>query len=422
MANPSITCRPSETARAFRGYDEDDSTVLAGIDGSRAPVHRMPRLAEVHEQPLGRGLKTLHGRRTECETLDHLLESVRGGQSAALVVRGKPGIGKTALLEYAIDAASDLSVVRAAAVESEIELPFAGLHQLCVPLLDRLACLPAPQRDALETVFGLSMGSPPDRFFVGLAVLSLVSEAAEAGPLLCVVDDVQWLDPESAQALAFVARRLSAESVAILVAGREPNDDFGGLPEVVVQGLQDADARDLLSSVVAGPMGVGARERIVCETRGNPLALLELRRWLSPEQLAGGFGLPNAVPSSREIEEGLPRQLEDLTEEGRLLVLLAAAEPTGDPTLLRRAAERLAITGEAVESAERTGVLELAPRVRFRHPLVRSAVYHDASSGARQNVHQALAQATDPEVDPDRRAWHRAQATGGPDEDVAAEL
>src|ERR687898_1361749 len=255
MANRSITCRPTETARAFRHSDEDDSTVLAGIDGSRAPVLRMPRLAEVHEQPLGRGLKTLRGRRTECETLDHLLESVRAGQSGALVVRGKPGIGKTALLEYAIDSASDLSVVRAAAVEPEIELPFAGLHQLCVPLLDRLACLPAPQRDALETVFGLSMGSPPDRFLVGLAVLSLVSEAAEARPLLCVVDDAQWLDRESAQSLAFVARRLMAESVAILVASRESNDDFGGLPELVVQGLQDGDARHLLSSVVGGAAG-----------------------------------------------------------------------------------------------------------------------------------------------------------------------
>src|SRR3954452_4520191 len=246
MAHRSITCRATQTARAFRRYDEGDSTVLAGIDGSRAPVLRMPKLAEVHEQPFGRALKTLRGRRTECETLDHLLERVRGGQSAALVVRGKPGIGKTALLEYAIGSASDLSVVRAAAVESESELPFAGLHQLCVPLLDRLPCLPAPQRDALEIVFGLRMGSAPDRFLLGRSVLSWVSEAAKAGPLLCVVDDAQWLDRESAQALAFVARRLSAESFAILFASRDPDDDFGGLPELVVEGLQDGDAGDLL--------------------------------------------------------------------------------------------------------------------------------------------------------------------------------
>jgi DNA-binding CsgD family transcriptional regulator len=373
----------------------------------------MPKLA---------GLKTLPGRRAECETLDHLLESVRGGQSAALVVRGKPGIGKTALLEHAIDSASDLSVVRAAAVESEIELPFAGLHQLCVPLLDRLACLPAPQRDALETVFGLSTGSPPDRLFVGLAVLGLVSEAAEAGPLLCVVDDAQWLDRESAQALAFVARRLSAESVAVLVGSREPKDDFGGLPELVLQGLQDGDARDLLSSAVVGPMDVDVGERIVAEARGNPRALLELPRGLSPEQLAGGFGLPNAVLSSSRIEESYLRRLEDLAEETRLLLLLAAAEPTGDPALLRRAAERLPITREAVASAERAGFLELTPRVCFRHPLVRSAVYRNASSRARQEAHRALAEAADPELDPDRRAWHRAQAAVGPDEDVAAEL
>jgi DNA-binding CsgD family transcriptional regulator/tetratricopeptide (TPR) repeat protein len=422
MANRSITCRPTETARAFRHSDEDDSTVPAGIDGSRAPVLRIPKLAEVHQRPLGRGLKTLCGRRTECETLDHLLETVRAGQSGALVVRGKPGIGKTALLEYAIDSASDLSVVRAAAVESEIELPFAGLHQLCVPLLDRLACLPAPQRDALETVFRLSVGSAPDRFLVGLAVLTLVSETAKAGPLLCVVDDAQWLDRESAQALAFVARRLTAESVAILVASREPNDDFGGLPELGVQGLQDGDAGDLLSSVVGGPMDVDVRDQIVAETRGNPLALLELSRGLSPEQLAGGLGLPNAVPFSSRIEESFLRRLEDLGEETRLLLLVAAAEPIGDPALLWRAAERLAITAEAVEPAARAGLLELTPRVRFRHPLVRSTVYRAASSGARQQVHRALAEVTDAELDPDRRAWHRAQAALGPDEEVAAEL
>jgi len=421
MANRSITCRPTATAHAFMRHDEDDSTVPAGIDGSRTPVLRMLKLTEVHE-PLGRGLETLRGRRAECETLDHLLESVRGAQSAALVVRGRAGIGKTALLQYAIDSASDLSVVRAAAVESEIALPFAGLHQLCVPLLDRLACLPAPQRYALETVFGMSTGSPPDHFFVGLAVLSLVSKAAEAAPLLCVVDDAQWLDRESAQALAFVARRLSAESVAILVASREPDDDFGGLPELMVQGLQDADARDLLSSVVGGPMDVDVRERIVAETRGNPLALLELPRGLSTEQLAGGFGFPSAVPLSSRIEESFHRRLEDLAEETRLLLLVAAAEPTGDPALLWRAAERLAITEEAVEPAETAGLLELAPRVRFCHPLMRSAVYRDASSGARQEVHRALAEATDPELDPDRRAWHRAQAAVGPDQEVAAEL
>src|SRR4051794_21329686 len=233
--------RASTALEQHRGVYAGEA--VAGVRSSRASALRVPKLADADEQPRGRGLKTLHGRRTECETLDHLLERVRGGQSAALVVRGMPGIGKTALLEYAIDSASDLTVVRAAAVESEIGLPFAGLHQLSVPLLDRLACLPAPQRDALETVFGLSTGSPPDRFFVGLAVLSLISEAAATGPLLCVVDDAQWLDRESAQALAFLARRLSAEAVAILFASREPNDEFGGLPELVIHGLRDGEAR-----------------------------------------------------------------------------------------------------------------------------------------------------------------------------------
>jgi DNA-binding CsgD family transcriptional regulator len=382
----------------------------------------MPWLAEVHEQPLARGLEPLRGRRSECDTLDHLLESVRAGESGALVVRGAPGIGKTALLEYAIDSASDLGVVRAAAVESEIELPFAGLHQLCVPLLDRLAHLPGPQRDALETVFGLSTGSPPDRFFAGLAVLSLLSEAAEEGPLLCVVDDAQWLDRQSAQALAFVARRLSAESVAILVASREPNDDFGGLAELTVQGLQDGYARDLLSSAAGAPMDVDVRERIVAEARGNPLALLELPRELSPEQLAGGFGLPNAVPASSRMEQSFLRRLEDLGEEPRLLLVLAAAEPIGDPALLWRAAERLAIAAQAAEPAARAGLLEIGPRVRFRHPLARSVVYRAASSGARQKVHRALAEVTDPQADGDRRAWHRAQAASGADEEVASEL
>ena len=392
------------------------------IDSSGAAVRRMPKLEEVHQQSLGHGVEAPRGRRAECETLDRLLQSVRVGQSGALVVRGQPGIGKTALLDYAIDSASDLGVVRAAAVESEIELPFAGLHQLCVPLLDRLACLPVPQRDALETVFGLSTGSPPDRFFVGLAVLSLVSEAAEAGPLLCVVDDAQWLDRDSAQALAFVARRLSAESVAILVASREPNDDFRGLPELVVHGLPDGDARDLLSSAAAAPMDVDICERIVAETRGNPLALLELHRGLSPEPLAGGFGLPNTVPLSSGNPDGLLRRLPGLAEETRLLLLLAAAEPIGDPALFWRAAERLAIRAEAVEPAQTAGLLEVGPRVRFNDPLMRSAVYRDASPGARQKVHTALAEVTDPELDPDRRAWHRAQAAVGPDEEVAAAL
>ena len=245
----------------------------------------------------------LRGRRSECQVLDRLLEAVRGGRSGALVVRGEAGIGKTALLEYAIESASDLRVVRAVVVESEMELAFAGLHQLCAPMLDRIDRLPGPQHDALGIAFGLRAGAVPDRFFVGLAVLSLLSEVAEDRPLVCVVDDAQWLDRVSAQTLGFVARRLLAESVVMLFAVRESERRVPGLPELEVRGLRDGDARALLDSVIRGPLDERVRERIAAETRGNPLALLELPRGLSPAQLAGGFGLPGALSLSDRIEE-----------------------------------------------------------------------------------------------------------------------
>jgi DNA-binding CsgD family transcriptional regulator len=367
-------------------------------------------------------LTTLLGRRSECEVLDRLLEAVRAGRSGALVVRGEAGVGKTALLEYALESASDLRVVRAVGVESEMELAFAALHQLCVPLLDRLESLPDPQRDALGAVFGLTAGTAPDRFLVGLAVLSLLSEVAAPQSLLCVVDDAQWLDRASAQALGFVARRLFAESVALVLVSREPTEEFAGLPELAVGGLTDRDARELLGTVVAGPLDERVRDRIVAETRGNPLALLELPRGLTPAQLAGGFGLPSAPALSARIEESFQRRFKALPAEPQLLSLVAAAEPAGDPALVWHAAERLGIGIEAAPAAEATGLLEFGARVRFRHPLVRSAVYRAGSPGERRNVHRALAEATDPELDPDRRAWHRAQATAAPDEDVAAEL
>lgn len=323
-----------------------------------------------------------------------------------MVLRGEPGIGKTALLEYAIDAAPDLRLLRAAGVESEMELPFAGLHQLCVPLLDRLERLPGPQRDALANAFGLSEGAVPDRFLVGLAVLTLLSDVAEERPVLCAVDDAHWLDHASAQALAFVGRRLLAESVMMLFAARQPTDELRGLPELVVEGLGDADARDLLGSVVPGRLDERLGERIVAETRGNPLALLELPRGLTPAQLAGGFGLPGLSPLVGRIEERFLLRLEALPQDTKRLLLLAAAEPVGDPALLWRAAERLAITGPVLEPAKSAGLIEIAARVRFRHPLVRSAVYWAASPEQRREVHNALADATDAENDPDRRAWH----------------
>jgi DNA-binding CsgD family transcriptional regulator len=365
----------------------------------------------------------LQDRRSECGTVDRLLEGVRVGRSGALVVRGEPGVGKSALLEYLTEQASGCRVARAAGVECEMELAFAGLHQLCAPMLDRWERLPGPQRDALGVVFGLTDGDAPDRFVVGLAVLSLLSDVAQERPLVCSIDDAQWLDRESAQALAFVARRLVAESVVMVFAAREPGPELAGVPELVVAGLPGADARALLRTVIRGPLDARVRDRIVAETRGNPLALLELPRGASAAELAGGFGLPDALPLSSRIEESYRRRLEALPAESQRLLLLAAADPIGDPVLVWHAAERLGIRPEAAAPAATAGLLEFRARdVRFRHPLVRSAVYRAAPLEDRQRVHRALAEATDPELDPDHRAWHRAHAAPGPDEEVAAEL
>ena len=369
----------------------------------------------------GRAMGLL-GRRGEREVLDRLIDDVRAGQSRALVVRGEPGVGKTALLEYLVEQASGCRVVRAAGVQSEMELAYAGLHQLLAPVVDRLARLPVPQRDALRTAFGVSPGPTPDRFLVALAALSLLSEVAEERPLICVVDDEQWLDRASAQVLAFVARRLEAESVGLVFAARATNDDLAGVPVLVVEGLGDDDARALLNSVLTGPLDARVREQIVSETRGNPLALLELPRGVTPAELAGGFGLPTAVPLAARIEESFRRRLDALPETTRRLLQLAAADPVGDPGLVWRAAERLGIGTAAATPAREAGLIEFGTLVRFRHPLVRFAAYRSASLQERQDVHGALAEATDPEVDPDRRAWHYAQAAAGPDEDVATEL
>ena len=337
-------------------------------------------------------------------------------------MEGEAGVGKTALLEYAIGSASDLSVVRAVGVESEMELAFAALHQLCAPVLDRLDRLPAPQRDALMTTFGLRAGPVADRFLVGLAVLSLLSEVADDRPLVCVVDDAQWLDRASAQCVAFVARRLLAESVVMLFAVREQSDLLTGLPGLVVGGLRGADARSLLVSVIPGRLDEGVADELLAETRGNPLALLELPRGLSAAQLAGGFGLPGALSLSGRIEESFVNRWEALPAETQRLLLVAAAEPLGDGALLGRAAERLGIAGVMLEPAVSAGLIEIDGRVRFRHPLVRSAIYRAAAPNERRLVHRALGMATDARVDPDRRAWHLAEAASGPDEDVAAEL
>jgi DNA-binding CsgD family transcriptional regulator len=358
----------------------------------------------------------------ERAALDGLLEELRSGRGRALVVRGEAGVGKSALLEYAAGAAAGMRVVRAVGVESEMELAFAGLHQLCAPLPGRLERLPGPQRDALETAFGLRAGAAPDRFLVAVAVLTLLAEVAEDRPLLCVVDDAQWLDRASAQVLAFAARRLLAEPVGLVFAAREPGEQFQGIPDLRVRGLPDQDARALLGSVVRFRLDERVRDQIVAETAGNPLALLELPRGLSLTELAGGFGLPGAQPVPARIEEGFRRRIEALPAGTRSLLLIAAAEPAGDPVLVWRAAGWLGIPASAAAAARADGLLEMGTGVRFRHPLVRSAVYSAASLPARRAVHLALAEVTDRDQDPDRRAWHLAAAAAGPEEGVAAEL
>jgi DNA-binding CsgD family transcriptional regulator len=371
----------------------------------------------------GAGKRTrLRGRAGECALLDDLASAIRRGQSRSLVLRGEAGIGKTALLDYLIASASDLVVIRAVGVESEMELAYASLHQLCVQLLDRLNRIPAPQRHALEIVFGLSSGAVPDRFLVGLAVLSLFAAVAEECPLLCVVDDAQWLDQTSELTLAFVARRLLAEPVGIVFAAREPSEELRHLPELEVPGVRDNDARALLTSAVRFKLDEAVRDRIVAETRGNPLALLELPQGLTATQLAGGFGLAGAQALTGRIEESFVRRLELLSDDGRRLLLVAAAEPAGDPLLLWRAAERLGIAPAAADAAQAEGLLAIGERVTFQHPLARSAMYRSAAAADRRAVHRALAEATDSEADPDRRAWHLAAATTEPDEQVAMEL
>ena len=364
----------------------------------------------------------LTDRRGERSVLDQLIGVVRAGGSRALVVRGEPGVGKSALLDYLAGHASGCRVARATGVQSEMELAFAGLHQLLAPALDRLEGLPAPQREALRTAFGLSAGPAPDRFLVGLAVLGLVSEVAAERPLICVIDDEHWLDRASIQALGFAARRLAADPVGLVFAARVTGAELAGLPELAVEGLGKEDARALLDSVLTGPVDAGVRDLIVAETRGNPLALLELPRGMSPAELAGGFGLPEAGPLPGRIEDSFRRQLEGLPEQTRRLLAVAAADPSGDPLLVWRAAGGLGIPVQAGAPAVREGLVQFGQRVWFWHPLARSAAYRLVSVQQRQQVHAALAEATDPAADPDRRAWHRAQAAPGPDEDVAADL
>jgi DNA-binding CsgD family transcriptional regulator len=370
------------------------------------------------------GLHALFGRRSECAILDAVVAGARAGQSQVLVVRGETGIGKTALLDYLETSAAGCRIVRLAGVEAEMELAYAGLHQFCAPFLDRLDRLPEPQRNALGTAFGLAGGQAPDRFLVGLAVLDLLADHAEQQPLICLIDDAQWLDRVSAQTVAFVARRLLAERIALVVAIRELSDvhDFAGLHELMIKGLIETDAGRLLDSVVKGPVDPRVRDRIIAETRGNPLAVLELPRAFTAAELAEGFEQSDLVPLASRIEEGFLRRLSTLPYDTRRLLVAAAAEPLGDATLLWRAAAVLGLGANSAHAAEAAGLIKFGAQVRFRHPLVRAAAYRSASADERQEVHRALAEVTDGDVDPDRRAWHRAQAALLPDEAIAAEL
>lgn len=367
----------------------------------------------------------LVGRHHERDRLGHLLATARAGRSEVLVMRGETGIGKSALLDDLCAQATDFLVARVAGVESEMDLSYSGLHQLCAPFLDRITRLPGPQHAALETVFGVRSGSTPERFLVGLAVLTLLSEVAEKRPLVCCVDDAQWLDVASAQVLEFVARRLATGPVAMVFAVRDSTDrqELLGLPELMIDGLDSADAAVLLKSVVSGVIDSRVRDRIVAESRGNPLALIELPRGLSGAELTFWHDRSlSTTPLSQRLERGFLRQVQPLSPQTQQLLLIAATDQLGDVRLLLRAAERLGIASDAMAAAEAAGVIELGDDVRFRHPLARSAVYRSATAAERRQAHQVLAEVTDPEVDPDRRAWHRARAVLGPDEAVAVEL
>ena len=367
----------------------------------------------------------LFGREREREVLREVVAAATGGHSRVLVVRGEAGVGKTVLLDLLVAEAASCSVARAAGVESGLELAFAGLHQLCSPYLDRLGGLPAAQRDALGTALGLQPGTAPDRFLVGLAVLTLLADVAEERPLVCVVDDAQWLDQASAGALDLVARRLGAERIAMVFATRDDGQPsrLDGFPELVVRGLPDVDAAALLGATLTRVLDRRVRDRIVAESRGNPLALIELPRMRSATGLAfGGEAGDPAVPIAHRLEQAFAGRFRALSPQVRAFLLLAAAEPLGDPLLLWRSAEHLGIELRDRTTAETTGLLHIGAEVRFRHPLVRSAVYRTASDADRKAVHRALADATDPQADPDRRAWHRGQSTADPDEAVAAEL
>ena len=361
----------------------------------------------------------LIGRARECRAIEELLDAVREGRSQVLVLRGDAGMGKSALVHHLVTSAAGYRVVHASGVESEMHLPFAALHQLCAPMLESLDALPDPQRGAASTAFGLTAGRSPDRLLIGLAVLNLLSGAAEEKPLLCVIDDAHWLDRESIDALTFVARRLLADHVALVFSTRGASADLAEFDELAVEGLKDGDAQTLLSSVLHVSIDERVRDRIVAETLGNPLALVEWPRGRTAAELAGGFGMPASMPIASQIEQSFRDRVGELPTPTQRFLILAAAETTGDPVVVWRAASGLGLAPIDASPALDAGLVEMGTRVWFRHPLVRTAVYGSATREDRQAAHRALADATDVDADPDRRAWHRALGSPGPDEEIA---
>ena len=368
----------------------------------------------------------LLGRAAEVTQLESMLASARAGLSSALTLRGEAGVGKSALLDHAVELAAGMQIARVAGVESEMSIGFATLHRLLVPFIEARETLPAPQRDALGAAFGLIAGVPPDRFLVGLAVLTLLADAATEQPLLCIVDDAQWIDQESLEVVAFVGRRLLAERIVLLFAVRDPGErivSLKGLAELRLAGLHDEHARALLTTVVRGPLDHRVANTIVAESAGNPLAIVELANELSPAQLSGGQMLPDPLPLGSGLEERFVRQVRTLSADVQTLLLVAAADPSGEPALVAQASATLGVVADLGDARVKSGrLLEIDHRVRFRHPLIRAAVYGAASPEQRRSVHHALAASTDRDRDPDRRAWHLAEASIGPDEAVAIEL
>lgn len=389
----------------------------ARVHDRRHPVETEKRAAHRWSVP-----PALVGRKRECQALEKLLDDVRDGQSRVLVLRGELGIGKTALLNHLIGAAHDFTVVQATGVKSEMELPFAALHQLCAPMLDRLAELPEPQSIAASTAFGSRVGLPPDRLLIGLAVLNLLTAGSASGPLLCIIDDEQWLDNESAQALAFVARRLLADRVALVFATSAATDDLARFPELLIEGLIDGEAQRLLDSVLHAPLDQRVRDRIVAESGGNPLALIDWPPRVHPAEPADGFTAPNDGSRTSEIDAAFRQRVAELPTSARRLLTLAAAEPTGDPFVFWRAADMLGLAPLDATTAVDAGLISIGVRVSFRHPSVRKASYGAGPLCERQAAHRALAEATDPDVDPDLRAWHRALGSPGPDDEIAEAL